>query len=61
MADETTTQEENILPDVDPTSTEQLESDLNAATEVDEVNSKFVTKTNQKIADMTKLTSYALR
>ena len=61
MADETTTQEENILPDVDPTSMEQLESDLNAATEVDEVNSKFVTKTNQKIADMTKLTSYALR
>lgn len=59
MTDETTDQEESIFSDVDPNSTEELEQ-AQAKSDVS-MDSKFMTKTNQKLADMAKLSSLTLR
>ena len=64
MADDhTTTQEDNILADVDNDSTEQRLDDENAESNSDsnKFDNKFMTKTNQRIADSDDFVSYIAR
>lgn len=63
MADDTTTEVESSILDtqVNNDSTEQRNEEADAGGEVTEMDSKFMTKTNQRMADSDKLNALLLR